>query len=193
MIRLLLLILVFCYTSFSMADGVPAGCGNPVKTCIQPGGTKTFAGVPVTLPCWQYKETYTCGIAPTNTCAPLEKTCKMSGVAKCLAQIEGLCVETEYTYECPTQHCASHSLYCGHDVFCLDGNCVKQTPTANQHFGNDSSELAVTFKAAQGAATQKNNKQAISLFNGHAKECSIAILNYQDCCKDSGWSKDVSL
>lgn len=191
LIKILLCTLLICQTL--VADNLPTGCTLPVRTCTEPGGTKIFAGVKVTLPCWKYSESYTCGVGNIDTCKTLPSKCHIGATARCLIQIEGRCVKADYTYECPTKKCTSHSLYCGKDVFCIDGNCAKQTPTANKHFGQSTAELAAAAKAAGDAAKAKNAKGVVSLFAGHPQECSIAVGSFLDCCKDSGWGHDTHL
>lgn len=181
----------FAVTTF--AYPVPAGCDHPQYTCTDPGATRDIEGVPVTLDCWGYHVTYTCGLAPVDQCSTFEKTCKVGGIAKCVSQIQGQCVKYQYTYECPSKVCKTHSIYCANDVFCIDGHCAKQTPTQNQDFGQSTAELAAAAKAAQDAADQKQAGGIITLFAGHKAECSYDVLGAEDCCKDSGWGNDAGL
>jgi conjugal transfer mating pair stabilization protein TraN len=175
------------------AFALPASCTTPVKTCVVPGGTRVISGIKVTLPCWQYQEIYTCGTTPVDTCQAYENTCQRGAIDQCLVQIQGYCVKLSRTYECPTKQCDDHTLYCAQHVFCSDGKCVKQTPTQNKDFGGAASELAGAANAAKEAVPQQNNGQSINVFTGQHQECSIALLNYQDCCKDSGWGKNTGL
>ncbi|MDA0910336.1 MAG: conjugal transfer protein TraN [Proteobacteria bacterium] len=171
------------------AEGVPSGCTYTGQTCIEQGSVKHFGGVDIYSDCWKYQQHYSCSPTPINECAPYEQSCKLGAFQKCLLTIGGQCVEYLYTYECPKQVCDGTSLYCGSDIFCIDGDCTKPKPTQNKNFGQDASELA----AVAGAATDFNNNGQVSLFNGKPMECSIDIANFKDCCKDSGWGTDIGL
>ena len=102
-----------------------------------------------------------------------------------------MCVEYRYTYECPTKHCANRSLYCTQNVFCIDGDCTKTTPTKNDDFGKDAAELAAAAKAAEDAAKQKQAGGEIRLFSGHKEECSYTVAGINNCCDEKGWAHGI--
>lgn len=185
--------MLLCLSQIVWAEGVPSGCHYTGHTCIQAGGTKVIDGVSVTSSCWQYQQHYTCGLAPVDGCTAYEKKCRPGAVQECLFSIGGQCVDYRYHYECPTKVCDGHSLYCGNNIFCIDGHCAKQTPKDNKHFGQDVSELAAVAKGAADAVKQKNAGQGINLFAGHARHCKRIMAGIINCCKDSGWGKDIGL
>ena len=140
---LLWLSLLFAFFPISLyAQTVPSGCTYTGHTCIEQGGIKHFGGVDVYSSCWKYQEHYSCSPTPINECKPYEQSCKLGAFQKCLLTIGGQCVEYLYTYECPTKVCDGTSLYCGKDIFCIDGDCTNKKPTQNKNFGQDASALA---------------------------------------------------
>lgn len=169
----------------------PPGCGNPKLTCTKGKGTQVIDGLPVTLNCWAYHEQYTCGTTPEDTCKDYEKTCRIGPVATCTQRLAGQCVKYDYTYECPTQKCTDHSLYCTNNVFCIDGKCTTPKPTQNKDFGQSASELAAVAKAAGDAAAQYKAGQTIRLFSGHKQECSYTVAGINNCCDESGWAHGI--
>ena len=59
-VKSLLGLLLLSYSALSWAGGPPAGCHSPIKTCIEPGETRTIDGVLVHEDCWRYQVVYQC-------------------------------------------------------------------------------------------------------------------------------------
>ena len=176
-----LLFFIFSQSVFAL----PKGCQVATQTCVEAGGTRLINHIPVTLDCWKKKVTYHCGGKAVNTCNSLiNQGCTQVG-SNCT---DSSCMTYQQTYQCPVKNCATQ-LVCAQDVFCIDGDCVKQTPTENTNFGQDTSALA----SVTGGASDYNKNKQVSLFNGKAMDCSVAGLGYDDCCNDSGWGKNIHL
>ncbi|MDA7742523.1 conjugal transfer protein TraN [Francisellaceae bacterium] len=169
----------------SGCPNIPETCHEKSQQCTEAGATKIIDGIAVTEPCWQKKTDYQCGEPESSSCIGLqEKGCQQLG-SVCT---DKSCSQYQDTYSCPVKKCAMQ-LVCAKDVFCIDGDCVKKTPTKNTHFGQDASELA----AAAAAAKDFNKQDQVSLFNGQRMDCSVAALGFNDCCDDSGWGKNIHL
>lgn len=80
-------------------------------------------------------------------------------------------------------------MICGGDVFCLDGECDKATSGKSNDFGQAVSELAAL--AAAGKDVAALNGVDVRAFTGKAKFCKKFAAGFSNCCKDSGWGRDV--
>lgn len=190
LIKSMCLIALSFFSTYAYSEDVPNGCTYTGQTCVEAGGTKTVGGIDVYSDCWKYQKNYSCKQTPTvDECTPYENSCQLGSVQQCLATIGGLCVEYNYTYECPKQVCDGVNLYCGNNIFCIDGDCATQTPTQNKDFGQDVSELA----AVTGAIDDFNANDHVNMFSGQAKECSVDAAGFKDCCQDSGWGTNIGL
>ncbi|ALA26647.1 type-F conjugative transfer system mating-pair stabilization protein TraN [Piscirickettsia salmonis] len=166
-------------------NNLPSSCRQTAQKCTQPKETRVVDGVNVTKECWQDQTNYQCGQSFSSSCQALvNQGCEQtSSVCK-----DASCQEFNDTYNCPVKQCATQ-MVCAHDVFCIDGDCVKKDPKSNKNFGQDVSELA----AAAGAAQDYSDSDQVSIFNGHPMDCSIDVGGFSDCCSDSGWGQGTGL
>ena len=171
------------------AGGIPQGCALAKQECVEPGGTRYINGVAAHSDCWKYRMTYTCSIAPINTCAEYEKDCSLDRVKGCSRKIGNLCVAQEFIYSCPTRFCDGESIVCGEQSFCLDGDCYeeKNTKTSPENFAQDASSFASVMEMAKAVADQ-NFKEGdmVTLLKGHVEDCGKAGLGLYNCCEDNG-------
>lgn len=165
-------------------------CTDKDKICTEPGGTRYFDSIPVTLDCWNYSITQQCTAKSDNNCQPLrDQGCSQIG-SVCRVKLDDTCVVQDETYGCPVEKCdPTDGIVCGGDFFCMNGDCSSHDPTYNQNYGKDISELAAIGSAAKDVMDQ--NSQDPHVFTGEAMECSIDIASSRDCCKDSGWGKGI--
>jgi conjugal transfer mating pair stabilization protein TraN len=110
-------------------------CINPKEVCVEPGGTRIFNGVSVTLPCWRYETTWECHETSNNNCQVLrEQGCSQTS-ARCLKMFGGTCAVQEETYDCPTtQKGIAKGVRIGDEFFCMGGDCSSVNPKSNKNF-----------------------------------------------------------
>lgn len=163
-------------------------CTKQSEVCTDKQNSKVINGTPVTEPCWQYKQVYQCG-SDTNSCSA-DSLANCSQInAKCSNKIGDFCLSYQNTYSCQTQQCVNHGMACGGNIFCLDGDCVKPTPTQNKNFGKNDAEVAAVVEGVSGLA----GSQDAHVFTGAASSCNKDFLGYLNCCADKGWGKDLNL
>ena len=62
-IKSCMLIILFLWVTNSLATTI---CSSPNIECIEPGGTRYFEGIPVTLNCWHYRTISECRLDNEN-------------------------------------------------------------------------------------------------------------------------------
>jgi len=165
-------------------------CINPKEICIESGGTRTFDGVAVTLPCWRYETTWECHEEANNNCKLLrDQGCSQTS-ARCIKMFGGICAVQEETYDCPTaQMGVAKGIRIGDEFFCMSGDCAAVNPKTNKNFSKVAAYAAVLNAAAEDI--KKQNSQTAKIFTGKVMECSRSIANAKNCCADSGWAKGL--
>ena len=95
-------------------------CQYTGMTCVEPGGTRYFSGVPVYKDCWRYRKTFNClASTPTNNCAGLQ------AAPECI-QVSSTCQETDHE----TGNCVRwRNIYGCNGTQPTDGNVVDVGPT----------------------------------------------------------------
>lgn len=180
----------------SMAPAVASGfckIASPL-TCTSGTQTRNIDGVAVTRPCWAKQQTLQCGSGTPNTqCqAVANKGCSLVS-RQCIKKVGDDCVQSKDTYSCETQHCQGSSNICGGNIFCVDGSCYQQTPSQSSanDFAKAGSEMAAAADAAGDAG--KGGTQNPSIYTGQAMSCSKDAVGFSNCCRNSGWGKDIHL
>jgi conjugal transfer mating pair stabilization protein TraN len=158
-------------------------CKAISETCVEPGGTRTINGVPMTLPCWKYEINHLCEL-PDN-CGQFSE-CR-EGARECSLQQNGVCIEEKITKICTEKTCRQVTLQCGEQSFCLDGDCYDSTPKRNDEFDRSAAALAGLGEAAKGLGDPPK------IFTGKPMQCSKKPVGIADCCKDGGWGTDIGL
>jgi len=179
--------LASCLFSIGHAS-VQLNCQTTTKTCIEKGGTKTIQGVDVTLDCWKFETQKICTVNVDDTCAPLrDKGCTQLE-ERCTILINNTCLVQENSFQCSTRDChleKNEKI----ERFCADGKCVDHSSTQSDDFDKTVTELATLGEAGNDV----NQHQSPQLFSGRAMECADNMLGYKNCCRDSGWGKDINL
>ena len=70
--------------------------------------------------------------------------------------------------------------------YCMDGNCTDKSYTQSDSF-NDA------MSALNADADAESYENPTSIFNGRSTSCHKDGGGYSNCCKDSGWGKDIGL
>lgn len=165
-------------------------CEYTAKHCVEGPSTKIINGVPVFADCWVEEAIYQCRTKEEDKCKSLlQKGCYQIN-SQCAAYLEeGHCIRWQQTYECQegTKKLSQVSLK-GDKPFCLDGSCFDQTWQPNGDMANALSKLAI-FKEMQ---KDMNAKEHV-VFKGENLGCSRVIGDFKDCCKLSGWGKNIKL
>lgn len=171
-------------------NAVAITCSNPGQECVEPGGTRNFDGIPVTLDCWKYKTTYECKAAADNNCKQLALDGCSPATTTCKTMWGNVCAVREVTYDCPTRKCDGSEIICNEGGgFCLTGNCVPQERSKDPNM-----HRALSALAAAAEASKAFTKSPV-IFNGKPMECSDNFLGAKSCCgiNPSGWAEGVFL
>lgn len=160
-----------------------ATCFNPKTECIEPGSTKYFDSVPVTLDCWKYRTTYECKESSDNNCKQLKEQGCSPGSATCKVMWGGVCAVQEVTYDCPNRKCDGREIVCNNpDAFCATGNCVPHERSKDQDMHRSLAALSAAAEAAK--YYDEINADNLKIFTGKSRECSKNIASgiTKDCC-----------
>ena len=182
--NLILILLTITVTAF-------ADCTTTRTTCTEPGGTRYFEGVPVTLDCWQYTEDQKCDAPADNNCDALRNQGCTEISAKCRTMLGDICAVQDETYSCPTENCsASDGIVCGGQFFCMNGDCSSHVPVQNKNFDQAVSAMAGVSSSAE--SVKKSN--GVSAFTGQSMSCrKVGFGSFNNCCNNSGWGHDMGL
>jgi conjugal transfer mating pair stabilization protein TraN len=164
------------------------------QQCTVPASTKILQGIPVTRDCWEQTSHYSCqGGAEENTCKPLqEKGCEQVNV-ECMNHSDNeksVCTFYQKAYRCPIKTCSSTTdVICGNgQEYCLDGNCTDHAYAPSTDFVQGVSALSAVHDAAK-----QLNLSSLTMFAGHASECSEKPIGYSNCCSETGWGQNLGL
>lgn len=162
-------------------------CSNPKRECIEPGSTKYFDGVPVTLDCWKYKDTYECKESNINdNCQKLKEKGRSPVAAICKSMWGDACAVQEVTYDCPKQKCDGADTVCGSSRgFCMSGDCASQERSKDQDMKQALAALSGAAEAAK--LIDKSDVNNLKIFTGKSSECSKNIASgiTKNCCNIS--------
>lgn len=143
----------------------------------------------VTRDWWKRRRTYQCKYPSPDTCGALRTAGCDQVKAICLKRISDICVEHEKTFVCTSEKLSNGTTTIAGDVpFCLDGNCDDHSWTPNKDFAEAMSKLSVFQEMSKEMDASKT-----TAFRGNGKQCSKAVLGFQDCCGSGGWGRGVGL
>jgi conjugal transfer mating pair stabilization protein TraN len=192
--KMVLVYALICVILFCLLLIAPAvfsmTCETMSTTCVEQGGIKIIQGVEVTLDCWKYETQQTCHADTTDTCDSL-RTQGCQGVdASCIESVNGTCLAQKETFSCALNTCDPNTNNKKHtDMFCADGKCGSPVDAKSTDFEKAVSELA----AVNGSGKDIADTKGMNAFEGKAMECADNMLGYKNCCRDTGWGKDINL
>lgn len=182
------------WTGGGMHDNACPSRGNGActltsTTCSQPGETRIGPnGVPVTPPCWEETDTYTCEMMgePGNNCSP-PSGCEMKEQV-CLDDVPAAqCRAWENVYECKKEVVTEETRNSCQTRVCIGNMCV-----GNEDEGDtDMPDALAALLIAQMAG--EDYEKDLTIFKGQPMRCRKAVLGFRNCCKDSGWGVDLGL
>lgn len=127
----------------------------------------------------QYPSKQDCAMWVKEGCTEVKKTCKQTKHNTCLVW--------EKTFNCSKSH-AKTRLQGQQVPLCLDGTCEQEASTPNNELMDALSKLSLVKE------WQKQMSQDIlEIFKGEALECSMNPIGFGNCCRLSGWGKDMGL
>ena len=165
-------------------------CEYTSRQCIEGAGTRTIEGISLYSDCWLEEAIYQCRTQEEDKCkALLQKGCYQID-SKCVSYLEeGHCSRWEQTFECQEGGQKLNGVRLkGEKPFCLDGSCVNQSWTPNGDMIESLSKLAI-FKEMQ----KDMDPDTSVVFKGKKLRCSRKPAGFMDCCKVSGWGKNIKL
>lgn len=157
-----------------------SACVKTSEVCTEGGGTRNISGVDVTLPCWRYDLSYSCGYNKVDSCKPLADKCNYVS-ERCIEQDSGFCLTYEKTYSCVQQDCAHKELKCG------DPNSITFNQKIPHATANDFAKAVAGFAGVSAAGNDmKKTQDKLQIFKGHSNDCGEAGMGLYDCCDGGG-------
>jgi conjugal transfer mating pair stabilization protein TraN len=170
-------------------------CVATGKICISGPQTRIINGKEVFKECWEYKSTSACYDGSLiSDCQEYSQNCSLIS-EKCLSDTDGTCRHKEKKYSCnkiigqtPT------TMQCNGVSYCIGGECETQEIKPNQNMGKALSALSML----KGASIEQGDclggdASKCPVFKGQAKQCKFDPVHARNCCKESGWLKDMKL
>lgn len=161
-------------------------CSLTSNTCLDGPSTKTISGVEITQSCWTQQNNYSCDTGEVqDTCTALQdQGCTQSG-SQCTDWQEGVCFAYSNTYSCVTESCGTSNVVCGGDYYCMGGDCTDKSYDQSESFDEAMSAL--------NADAEAQTYDVTTIFKGDDRSCRKDAVDYNNCCKDSGWGQDIGL
>ena len=149
-------------------------------------------GETITRSCWKYQYTYECKYPVQISCEPLLKQGCSPLNSKCIFQVQQLnedkCYIWEQKYQCPLVEDPIQQATKYVRPFCLEGECFNTDYAPNNKMLESVAQLNIF------AEMQKDIRSDLNyIFKGNAQGCNRLCLTFKDCCKLSGWGKDLGL
>jgi len=183
--------------SYSCPSGESIGDGHfKSSTCVSGPETRKINGFDITRDCWEWTDTYSrlgdpyfekdakCKLLEEQGCGQTSTHCDDENDLYCKLQVT--------KYDCPYDTSEKKVSLCGSQLVCPDGNCTndvgRQTEDATGDF-----QRAATGLAVANDASKYLDENSLTVFNGERLACEIAVADIYDCCKNSGWGKDIGL
>ena len=157
-----------------------SACVKTSEVCTEAGGTRNISGIDVTLPCWRYDLSYSCGYNKVDSCKPLEDICNFVS-QRCIEQDSGFCLTYEKTYNCIQQDCEHKELRCGAP------NSITFDQKIPHGTANDFAKAVAGFAGISAAGNDlKETQDKLQIFKGYSNDCGEAGMGLYDCCDGGG-------
>jgi conjugal transfer mating pair stabilization protein TraN len=157
-----------------------SACVKTEEVCTEAGGTRNISGVDVSLDCWRYDLTYSCGYNTIDSCKPFADKCNFLS-QRCIEEDSGFCLTYEKTYSCIQENCDHKELRCG------DPQSIMFTQTLSHGTANDFAKVAAGFAGVTEAGNDlKKNQDQLQIFKGRSHDCGEAGMGLYDCCDGGG-------
>ena len=165
-------------------------CSFTDEYCID-DTSKTISGMNIDRECWKYNRDYSC-VNPSDNmgpCTDLENSCNFS-YANCLEyEVEDVCKVYERFYNCNNKGDQNADIaICGSQIYCEGSNCEDVEYEEDKDFAQSAGKLMSIQEAGIDIS-----QDGLTAFTGENNKCGRDLINYSDCCVDSGWSDDVGL
>jgi len=162
-------------------------CTQSGEVCTGQPETRTFNGLAVTRPCWEWERTYQCsGTTQATDCGDIAGNPQCTFVRdECLDDPQvGACQVTTKVYRCPIPGGGTNDpaqYICGDDVYCIDGECEPIEREASTEFKD-----ALVGLHTLGQANAEFNEADLTLFSGTRETCSKKVFGISNCCSGKG-------
>lgn len=157
-------------------------CTLDSDTCIDGPSTKVINGLSVTETCWEWSDSYTCGVLNNSDCADLNSDpyCSLTSNTCVDTLTNGLCDLWDNKYTCtsattPTQTVTS----CNNQVTCINGFCYGSGSNPDPDF-----MTPVAWMEMARQAGQYQDKATLEIFKGAPSQCRVRTAG--TCCKVTG-------
>ncbi len=153
---------------------------------------RVINGETIVRPCWKYHYTYACKYPVEISCDPLLKQGCSPLDSKCIVTVkqqdEDKCYIWEQKYQCPVLENKEQKTTKYVRPFCLEGECFNTDYAPNDEMLTSIAQLDVFAEMQQDVRSEMNY-----IFKGGSQGCNRLCLTFKDCCKMSGWGKDLGL
>jgi hypothetical protein len=148
----------------------------------------------ITRDCWRYEYTYECSYGFSKACESLRKsTCEQMG-SKCVAEREGVCIEWEQTYRCPTkQNIRQELVSSGRFALPKADSAPSSKPNADMQEAISKLSILKNIQDEMRASGALNNVNGLQIFKGDNRRCTIGFAKFKNCCVKKGWGLKVGL
>lgn len=153
---------------------------------------RVINGETIVRPCWKFKYTYACKYPVQVSCDSLLKQGCSPLDSKCIFKVkqhnEDKCYIWEQKYQCPILENKEQKKTKYVRPFCLEGECFNTDYAPNDEMLPSIAQLDIF------AQIQKDVRSDLHyIFKGGKQGCNRLCLSFKDCCKMSGWGKDLGL
>jgi len=159
------------------------------------GPQRTPTARTITRPCWRYEYVYECAYPSVNTCEALRKSTCEQIQSKCLRELNGVCIEWEQTFRCPT-HTHEEKERASAGAYTPPQADSAPTHLPNQDMPEALAKLSVLKEVQDDlrANADSQNMHSIQIFKGLSRSCTIAFGGFKNCCtKGKGWGVSLNL
>lgn len=169
--------------------------GKETRTVISTvGPERTPTPRQVTRPCWRYEYVYACAYPSVNTCGALRTSSCEQIQSTCLNKRENVCIEWEQTYKC-SQGGRGGTEQISTGGVTLSPESLPEPSPPNPDMAEAIAKLYV-LKDVQDdlRLNEKANVNAIQIFKGDSRKCTIAFGKFKNCCTNGkGWGVSLNL
>ena len=139
---------------------------------------------------WERTNIFRCAYPSKNNCDVLRARGCIEKKKECLRSVSDTCVVWGKTFECGLYQQTSSKLH-GDLPKCLDGSCRGDEDINDGNIGEAVAQLSALQEISKDI--KGDSPSSPSIFKGDSKSCKTAPLSFNNCCRLSGWGKNIGL
>lgn len=167
-------------------------CQYGERILTQGPETRIIKGYPIYKDAWQYQQKYICKMVK-DECSSLKAQGCYQVDSSCKEMKQDKCWVYEQKYHCPSGKIIQRKVKAPQNsTFCLTGNCLDTSYTANAEMLDAISKLNVLRQIQQ--EIKEQGIQNLQLFKGTDNRCSRNCISFKDCCGGmKGWGVSLHI